>query len=189
MEFGKLADACGDIARGFKKLKAVFKNCENTPPVSPSNSIPSQIPSTPPSTPPRTPLHSLLAKNWQDTYEEWLLSRESRWGPEFATQFAKFVIGQRWRSDNFKNVWEYIGPRTGLNPNKENIAEKRYWRTRPYTIIEELYEKYAEELVESIDLLKQHRYDNSVVWQEIHFNKRARVHNILNAIPHKETVS
>ena len=185
MDFEKLADACGDLARGFKKLKAVFKNWnENATPVSPSNSIPSQIPSTPSSTPPSTPLHSLHAKSWQDTHEEWLLSKKSRWGPTFATKFANFVIGQRWRCDNFKNVWEYIGPRTDLNPNKENIAEKRYWRIRPYTVIEELYESYVQALMcVSPDLVKQHREVDSDLWREIHRGKKARLHNVLNAKP------
>lgn len=175
-ELETLAEGCGEIARGFKKLKAVFTSWSKSA-VGDKRSPDSQSDSDAPD--------SLRdkTKDWLETYEGWLMSRACHWGVKFERKFADFVIGKRWRTNNLKDLWQYNGPRTDFDPTQENIAKKEHWRPRKFNCLHELYHNYIEELTQTGELLRDHRDNDTLKWQAVHRGKKSRIYNVLNAKP------
>ena len=101
------ADGCGEIARGFKKLRAFLssetmislfgtkspeKGSESSEKGSESSEIGSESSD-------RYQKEFLEA----EVVEKWAISRESGWGCFFSLNLAEFIVGNRWRGDNLKN--------------------------------------------------------------------------------------
>ena len=181
-ELETLAVGCGDIARGFKKLRSVFLLWSRKG-VPGTKNPRSQLRETPPSSPPTELFSDGETACWKDCIEEWLVSNRCPWGPRHNHHVAEFVLGKRWRGDNFKNIWEYVGPRIGLNPTYGNISEKKNWRTRSLRSFEGLFDEYVQHLYESSNWLKSNCAENTSLWKNIHRRKKARLDNVVNSKP------
>ena len=85
---------------------------------------------------------------------------------------AEYVLGLRWRGDNFKNYWHYDGP---LKRDGDPMCpgEKRYWRTRSERTVERFY-RDCNILTGLADFVKDHRRANTKVWRELSKYKKLR---------------
>ena len=174
------ADGCGEIARGFKKLRAFLlsdtmsnllgtkRNQNSRFPVSQSASkIPVAV----------EPSDSKVISS--EEMEKWAVSRHAGWGPTHATQVAQFMIGSLWRGDNFKNYWRYVGGKP------LNLEDKRNWATVSYKRVCLLYSEYKAHIDALKCYLLEQRTDQTDAWEQVHRVKRKRICNVLEiaAIP------
>ena len=188
----KAIEACGEIARGFKKLKAclseVLDGLGNKTPVS-SQSPPVSEGEEPVLRSSNSEKGILLPQPCEPTSLEveegtnWLFSSKCRWGPKHGTHLAEFVIGRRWRADIFKNYWKYVGPRVGLEPTEHQTDCKKNWRSCSERQIVDMYETYKMELENSKDALKNCREKKTKQWKALHGSRKGRVFNVIKSKP------
>ena len=124
--------------------------------------------------------------SWEGQVTDWVLSAKCRWGQDHGFQFGKFVIGKKWRADNLRNHWVYVGPREGLVPSKKDRDTRTNWRPCSEPSIQTLYNKYVEYLEDSKVEIHELRKFHPKEWNAIRASKRRRVDNILNATPLSE---
>ena len=174
------ADGCGEIARGFKKLRAFLL----------SDTMASLLGTKSPEKPPDTSLPVAVEPEIgnfgsdskvisSEEMEKWAVSRHAGWGPTHATQVAQFMIGSLWRGDNFKNYWRYVGGKP------LNLEDKRNWATVSYKRVCLLYSEYKAHIDALKCYLLEQRTDQTDAWVKVHRVKRKRICNVLEiaAIP------
>ena len=112
---------------------------------------------------------------------KWGVSRMAHWGPPplHAAEVAVFMIGQRWRADNYKNYWHYVG--SGLA--QCDLGVKQNWRTVSYETVCDFYESYTQHIDGLKDYLVTQREDETEVWEKIHRGKKRRIDNVLDSTP------
>ena len=99
----KLIEACGEIARGLKKTKAILtKALDGLPVVSPGQSVPDLGQSVPKKSDPIKEYCSLPRFSQP---KKFLTSRKTVWGKNFARDCVKWLLQKDLRSDKFKNTW------------------------------------------------------------------------------------
>jgi len=97
----RLADACGEIARGFKKLRSVLLKVETVP-----VSIP-VLPEVPVAEPVKPP--EKFAFQFYDPFDLLKTDAVGLWGAQFETTFYKIQVQRRLRGDRNGNQWVLSG--------------------------------------------------------------------------------
>ena len=110
----KLIDACGELARGLKKIKTTLTRSlsglsgQIRPEEIPGSEVPGGIPKgTRSLSGGRSDNRDNLSRDWvvQVTPKEFLLHTKLRWGCSSSLEFIKIVVGETVRSDVFKSAW------------------------------------------------------------------------------------
>ena len=103
----KICDACGEIARGLKKIKAVLADfADGLSVVSSGQSVPVSGQSVPDKSVPKSDLIKIfcgLPRFFQ--HRKFLTSRKTVWGKNFAKDCVRWLLQKNLRSDKFKNAW------------------------------------------------------------------------------------
>ena len=107
----KICDACGEIARGLKKIKAVLADfADGLSVVSSGQSVPVSGQSVPASGQ-NVPDKSVdLIKKFCGLprfflHRKFLTSRKTVWGKDFTKDCVRWLLQKDLRSDKFKNAW------------------------------------------------------------------------------------
>ena len=176
------ADGCGELARGFKKLKAFLSSesvlslwgqknpQQKETAVSDSDSDSADSQSTP---------TSLIRTNAK-AIEKWALSRDAGWGPTHSEQLAHVMLGERWRGDNYKNYWRYVGPEA---ETRADLCARTSWDTVSYRTILKLYDVYGHRLEDIKCYLAEQRAGKTGVWEKVHRCKRKRIQHVMESTP------
>ena len=171
-----LSDACGDFARGFKKVKAALADlADGLPVVSRDESVTESwgigtdlsqtISATKnPEKNPESPIQEFCSLPRFSEPGKFLTWRKNMWGKKFGQDCVKWLLQKDLRSDNYKNTW--------LNGRK--ISQRQY---------KQILGKCKQFLEECQDLVFKHAHHGSFVEGvgSIHFGKWKRRHNITDA--------
>jgi len=127
IDFDTLSSAFGDLARGFKKLKAVCEWYRN------QNSR--NVPGVPQSHPEGMEVDSGILvpiseeeKSWEPTLDaaEFLCSKKFLWGNNIIHNLLSIVMGEHVRADRFHNQWIVSSGKKGWRKISEPQMEKLY---------------------------------------------------------------
>jgi len=121
------------------------------------------------------------ALKWDKEITNWLFSKECRWGPKHAKHVAEYAIGKKWRADSLGHVWMYTGPSHGLEPVQ--VENRQNWRKTTMCKLEELYDKYCDELENAKEYLIHNKAKDTGWWREVRCTRQRRLHNVIKAKP------
>jgi len=231
-----LADGCGEIARGFKKLKAflssgfVLSLRGQSDPKKPETAVSLQLPKPvwelgagfcpqcgyrtrhrgawnkhlrsmkhifpfmkqqleaaglPVSLPSDDESESVSSNESESSVRfqaivQWVLSRKAGWGPQHNEQLAQFMVGERWRGDNYKNYWRYVGPE---EETRADLCLRTNWNTVSHRTVCKLYDEYGERLEDLQEYLEEQSNGKTETWMKIHPSKRRRLKNVMEGTP------
>ena len=132
IDFDTLSSAFGDLARGFKKLKAVCEwsrnqNSRNVPgvPQSSEGGDNSQMEVDVPDSGILVPI-SEEEKSWEPNLDatEFLCSKEFHWGNNIINNLLGIVMGEHVRADRFHNQWIVSSGKKGWRKISEPHMEE-----------------------------------------------------------------
>ena len=94
---------------------------------------------------------------------------------------AEYAIGKKWRADSLGHVWMYTGPCEGLEPVQ--VENRQNWRKTTMCKLEELYDKYCDELENAKEYLIHNKARDTEWWREVRCTRQRRLHNVIKAKP------
>lgn len=177
MDFSKIIEACAELARGFKKLKAELIKLSTQ---SSSEKKGAKVPIMVALKPSDDEKGSKSSDCFSDslipdlaTTLGWL-RRKCCWGLNHARELAKFMVNENWRGDRFRNLWRLrhfsLIPEVPQNWTPASDAE-----------FEHLYTAYLSMLTETYDALVVAQMNKKRIWTDIRSSKRLRFYNIREA--------
>ena len=176
MDFSKIIDACGELARGFKKLKAeLVKLSKQSRSEKKGAKVPFMVALDEPDNDEKvqeTAFSDSLNPDLGDTL--FWLGRKCCWGITHAHDVATYMVGENWRGDRFRNLWRLR--RVDCIPE---VAHN--WIPASETEFEHLYTVYLTMLTETYDALVDAQRDKNPIWTSIRSSKRKRFYNIRDA--------
>ena len=120
---------------------------------------------------------------WDKELQNWMFSKECRWGPEHALHAARFCVGQRYRSDHLKNFWRFEGECLGIEPAPLSITKPENWRKTSMSTITTLHSTYVDEMENAKEYLIYSKNQENELWKSVRGSRQRRIHNVLKAKP------
>ena len=173
MDFSKIIEACGELARGFKKLKAeLSKHSATLETKKKGELVPIMVALDPKSESEDEKVQENMIPDLDDAL--FWIGSTCCWGVRHARDLAKFMVGKRWRGDRFRNLWRL---------RRFNLAPEvsQNWTPAPDADFDRLYEAYISMTSDTYDALVEAQRDNLPLWQEIRSSRLRRFHHIREA--------
>ena len=120
---------------------------------------------------------------WDKELQNWMFSKESRWGPDHALNVAHFCVGKRYRSDHLKNFWRFEGECLGIEPAPLSITKPENWRKTSMTTITTLHSTYIDEMENAKEYLIYCKNKENELWKSVRGSRQRRIHNVIKAKP------